>query len=298
MKKKKFQGTGVALVTPFHRYGAVDFTSLEKIIEHTISKGVDYLVVLGTTGESPTLSKDERLAVVDFVVEVTSNRVPIVRGVGGNNTQEIVNTIKSEPFDGIDAILSVCPYYNKPQQRGIYYHYKTLASVSPLPLILYNVPGRCGVNISASTTLELARDFNNIIGIKEASGNIGQIMSVIKDKPRDFVVISGDDALTMPLMSLGAEGVISVVANAFPADFSKMVDLCLEGKFTEAAKIHYGLLDIINALFEDGSPSGIKAALQVLDLAQNNLRLPLVKVNKSTLLQITNLINSYLETKH
>jgi len=294
MKKKKFQGTGVALVTPFHKYSTVDFASLEKVIEHTIGNGVDYLVVLGTTGESPTLSKDEKRAVTDFVVETVNQRVPIVRGIGGNNTQEIVDCIKSSPFDGIDAILSVCPYYNKPQQKGIFYHYKTIASVSPVPVILYNVPGRTGANIAADTTLQLAKEFNNIIAIKEASGNFDQIMRILKDKPRDFMVISGDDALTLPLMALGAEGVISVVANAFPAQFSKMVNFCLEGNFEEAKKIHFGLLEITNTLFEDGSPAGIKAALQILDLIQNHLRLPLVKVNKSVYLQLTNLINNYL----
>jgi 4-hydroxy-tetrahydrodipicolinate synthase len=292
--KKKFQGTGVALVTPFHKYSTVDFASLEKIVEHTVGNGVDYLVVLGTTAESPTLSKDEKRAVVDFVVETVNKRVPIVQGIGGNNTQEIIDTIKSSSFEGIDAILSVCPYYNKPQQKGIYYHFKTIASVSPVPVILYNVPGRTGANISADTTVQLAKEFNNIVGIKEASGNFDQIMRILKDKPNDFLVISGDDALTLPLMSLGVEGVISVVANAFPSQFSKMVNLCLEGNFAEAAKIHFGLLEIINTLFEDGSPAGIKAALQILDLNQNNLRLPLVKANKSVYLQLTNLITNYL----
>jgi len=292
--KKKFQGTGVALITPFHKYSNIDFASLEKVVEHTVNNGVDYLVVLGTTAESPTLSKDEKRAVVDFVIETVNARVPIVRGVGGNNTQEIVDCIKSTSFDGIDAILSVCPYYNKPQQKGIYYHYKTIASVSPVPVILYNVPGRTGANISPETTLTLAREFNNIIGIKEASGNFDQVMRILKDKPKDFIVISGDDALTLPLMALGAEGVISVVANAFPSQFSKMVKFCLEGNFDEAKKIHYGLLEIINTLFEDGSPAGIKAALQILDLSQNNLRLPLVKINKSVFQQLTNLINNYL----
>ncbi len=296
--KKKFQGTGVALVTPFHRYSNIDFASLEKIVEHTVSNGADYLVVLGTTGESPTLSKDEKRAVVDFVIEIVNKRVPIVQGIGGNNTQEIVDTIKSVPFEGIDAILSVCPYYNKPQQKGIYYHYKTISSVSPVPMILYNVPGRSGANISAETTLQLANEFNNIIAIKEASGNFDQVMRILKDKPKDFMVISGDDALTLPLMALGVEGVISVVANAFPAQFSKMVNFCLEGNFKEAGKIHFGLLEIINTLFEDGSPAGIKAALQILDLNQNNLRLPLVKVNKSINIQLTNLINNYLQIKN
>lgn len=295
--KKLFKGTGVALVTPFHKYGTIDFGSLEKIVEHTITNGVDYLVVLGTTGESATLSRDEKNAVVDFVVETNNKRVPVVVGIGGNNTQDIVNTIKATSFDGIDGILSVCPYYNKPQQKGIYYHYKTIASISPLPLILYNVPGRTGANMDAETTLQLAREFSNIVAVKEASGNLSQIMKILRDKPDGFSVISGDDALTMALMALGAEGVISVVANAFPEEFSGMVRLCLDGKFDEARLVHYQLLEIIDTLFEDGSPGGIKAALQILDIAQNNLRLPVVKVNKSVYMQLNNLITNFLENK-
>ncbi|MFP4471636.1 MAG: 4-hydroxy-tetrahydrodipicolinate synthase [Bacteroidales bacterium] len=294
---KTFTGTGVALVTPFHKYGTIDFGALEKIVEHTISNGVNYLVVLGTTGESVTLSKDEKLAVVDHVIESANKRVPIVMGIGGNNTQEIVNTIKSTVFDGIDGILSVSPYYNKPQQKGIYYHYKTIATISPLPLILYNVPGRTGANIEAETTLQLASEFKNIVAIKEASGNLAQIMKILRNKPEGFSVISGDDALTMALMALGAEGVISVVANAFPAEFSQMVKLCLEGNYDQARNIHYQLLEIIDTLFEDGSPGGIKAALQILDIAQNNLRLPVVKVNKSVYMQLNNLITNFLENK-
>lgn len=295
--KKLFRGTGVALITPFHKYGTIDFGSLEKIIEHTISGGVDYLVVLGTTGESVTLSKDEKHAVTDFVIETSGGRVPIVLGIGGNNTQEIINTIKSTHFDGIDGILSVCPYYNKPRQKGLYYHYKTIASVSPVPVILYNVPGRTGANIEPETTLQLAREFRNIVAIKEASGDFSQIMRILRDKPDDFMVISGDDAITLPLMSLGAEGVISVVANAFPAEFSRVVNLCLDDNFIEARKIHYDLLEIIETLFEDGSPGGVKAALQILDIAQNNLRLPVVKVNKSVYIQLSNLITNFLENK-
>lgn len=295
--KTKFSGTGVALVTPFHRYNAIDFGAIEKLVEHVITNHVDYLVVMGTTGESATLSEDEKNAVLDFIIELTAGRVPVVKGIGGNNTQEIVDKIKRSSFNGIDAILSVTPYYNKPQQKGIYYHFKTIASVSPVPVILYNVPGRTGCNITAETTLELAKDFSNIVAIKEASGNFAQIMKIVQGKPNGFTVISGDDALTLPLMALGVEGVISVVANAFPAEFSEMVNFCLKGDFENARKIHYRLNDIINSLFEDGSPAGIKAALQILDLAQNHLRLPLVKVNKSVFLQINNLINNYLEIK-
>jgi len=291
--KFSFSGTGVALVTPFHKYGAIDFTSLGKIVEHIITGGADYLVVLGTTGETPTLSADERTAVLDFVLESAESRIPVVVGVGGNNTQEIVNKVKSMSFEGISGLLSVSPYYNKPQQKGIYYHYKTIASVCPVPIILYNVPSRTGANMSPDTILQLSTDCDNIIAVKEASGNFNQIMEIIRQKPEGFSVVSGDDALTLPMMALGATGVISVVANAFPSDFSKMVNLCLEGKFDDAAKIHYKLLPIMQKLFEDGSPGGIKAALQVIELAENNLRLPLVKVNKAVYLSLQQLIAEY-----
>ncbi len=293
-----FSGTGVALITPLHKYGTIDFGSLKKIVNHTIKNGVDYLVVLDTTGESATLSHDEKNAVVDFVIETCNNRVPIVKGIGGNNTQEIINTLKSENFDGINGILSVCPYYNKPQQKGIYLHYKTIASTTSLPIILYNVPGRTGCNINAETTLQLSHDFNNIVAIKEASGDFNQISKIIKNKPNDFTVISGDDVLTLPLMAIGVEGVISVTANAFPNQFSKMVNLCIKGNYKKAGAIHYQLLEIMNTLFEDGSPGGIKAALQILNLAQNNLRLPVVKVSKSVYIKLNTLITEYLKIKN
>jgi 4-hydroxy-tetrahydrodipicolinate synthase len=295
--EQKFTGTGVALVTPFHKYGTIDFSSLQKVIEHTIVGGVDYLVVLGTTGETATMSCDERHAVIDFVIETCNKRVPVVVGVGGNNTQDIVNTVKDMSFEGIDGILSVCPYYNKPQQKGIYYHYKTIAGVCPVPMILYNVPGRTGANMTAETTLQLAADHDNIVAVKEASGNFTQIMDLLKNKPDDFTIISGDDALTLPLMALGAKGAISVVANAFPAEFSKMINLCLDCNYEEARKIHFSLLPIMEKLFEDGSPGGIKAALQIMELANNNLRLPVVKVNKAVYFQLQQLINDFLSNK-
>ncbi|MBE0639058.1 MAG: 4-hydroxy-tetrahydrodipicolinate synthase [Bacteroidales bacterium] len=293
----KFKGTGVALVTPFHKYGTIDFTSLEKMVEHVIGGGVNYLVVLGTTGESSTMSDDERNAVIEFVIETCNKRLPVVIGVGGNNTQEIVNRIKNMSFDGIDGILSVCPYYNKPQQKGIFYHYTTIASVCPVPIILYNVPGRTGTNMKAETTVQLAKEVDNIVAIKEASGNFSQIMEILRGKPEDFTVISGDDALTLPLMALGAEGVISVVANAFPSEFSKMVNLCLAHKFADAQKIHYALLPFIEKLFEDGSPGGVKAALQIMGLCENSLRLPVVKVNKAIYFQLQQLINEFSSNK-
>lgn len=284
--KKLFTGTGVALVTPFHKYGTVDFNSLRRIIEHVLAGKVDYLVVLGTTGETPTMSKDERNAVCGFVIEVADGRVPIVIGIGGNNTQEVVESINGFDFTGIDGILTVTPYYNKPQQKGLYYHYKSIAAMSPLPVILYNVPGRTGANMSAETTLKLAHEFPNIVAVKEASGNLNQIMKIIKDKPKGFEVISGDDALTLPMLAAGANGVISVVANLYPYEFSEMVRLGLAGDFTAARVYHYKLFDLIETLFEDGSPSGIKAALEIKGIAPNNLRLPLVKVNKAVLLQL------------
>jgi 4-hydroxy-tetrahydrodipicolinate synthase len=291
----RFKGTGVAIVTPFHDSGNIDFGSLEKIIEHLISNGVNYIVSLGTTGESAALSKDEKVAVLDFTIETVNKRIPLVAGIGGNNTQEVINTIKTTGFEGIDAILSVCPYYNRPQQKGIYSHFKAIAGISPVPVILYNVPSRTACNISAETTLKLATDFDNIIGIKEASGNMGQCMEIIKNRPQGFLVISGDDALTLPLLSLGADGVISVVANAFPRQFSEMVNFGLKGKFNKARFLHYQLLEFTNALFLDGSPSGVKAALETLNLCKNTVRLPLVKVNKNVNSIITEQVENIIK---
>ncbi len=286
----KFRGTGVAVVTPFHNYGTIDFTSLGKVLNHIIDGGVDFILALGTTSEAVTLSSDEKIAVTNFIIETVDNRVPVMLGVGGNNTQEVVNKLKSINFNGIDAILSVAPYYNKPQQKGLFYHFKTIAATSPVPVYLYNVPSRTSVNISVETTLRLAAEIDNIEGIKEASGDLQQVMQILKNKPDDFVVLSGDDALTLPMLAMGADGVISVVANAFPKEFSEMVRLGMKGKLKSARKIHYNLLDIINALFADGNPAGIKAALDILGLLNNNLRLPLVKVNKAVYNQLNNLI--------
>ncbi len=277
----KFKGTGVAIVTPFHNYGTIDFNSFTRVIEHVVTNGVDYIVAMGTTGESATLSKDEKQAVINFVGETVNKRIPVVVGMGGNNTQEIINTIKITDFEGIDGILSVCPYYNKPQQKGIYNHYKAISGACPVPVILYNVPGRTNCNMTAETTLKIAHDFKNIIGVKEASGDLNQIMKIIRDRPDDFLVISGDDALTLPLLALGADGVISVVANAFPREFSSMVSYGLKTKMKKAKEIHYLLLDVIDDLFADGNPAGIKAALEILGISTNNLRLPLVRVNKA-----------------
>lgn len=276
-----FRGTGVAIVTPFRKYGTVDFSSLENLLEHTIKNGVSYIVALGTTGESATLTGDEKNAIIDFIIETVNKRVPIVVGAGGNHTSHITNEVKKLNQKDINGILSVAPYYNKPQPKGLYYHYKNIAAATDLPVILYNVPGRTGVNIPSDITLQLAYDVENIVAIKEASGDFDQIGRIVKAKPEGFSVISGDDQLTLPLLAMGADGVISVTANAFPKQFSAMVNSALEEDFDTARKIHYQLSGIMEALFEDGNPAGVKAALDELGLIKNNLRLPLVKVNKS-----------------
>jgi len=293
MINSKFYGAGVALTTPFHKYGTVDFTSLGNHIEHVINGGIDYVVALGTTSESATLTEDERKAVLDFIIENVNKRVPVVVGIGGNNTQSLVETIMHFDFEGIDAILSVTPYYNKPNQKGLYYHYKNLANAAPIPLILYNVPSRTAVNLNAETTLRLAHEFKNIIGIKEASGNITQIMNLIKNKPKDFLVISGDDLLTDSMVALGGAGVISVTANAYPSEFHHMVKAGLAKDFDKAHKINNSLLDFMEAIFEDGNPAGIKAALSVMGLLKNNLRLPLVKANVPTFNKIKSFVEEY-----
>lgn len=288
---KQLRGTGVAVITPFHKDGSIDFKGFEKLINRLITNKIDYLVILGTTGESATLTKDERMAVLDFAIDITNNRVPVVYGLGGNNTQEIINCIKETNFDNIDAILSVSPYYNKPSQKGIYQHYKLIASASPVPVILYNVPSRTGSNITAETALSLAHDIKNIIAIKEASGNLEQCMQIIKDRPKDFLVISGDDLLTLPMIALGGDGVISVVANAFPREFSDLTREALKGNIEKARELHYKLMDIINLLFIDGNPAGVKAALNILNVCSDSLRLPLVNINKTTYNKLSVLLN-------
>jgi len=294
MPNSKFIGTGVAIVTPFRKDDSIDFNSLANLIEHLISNKADYIVVLGTTGEYPTLTKDEKKAVTNFVIEAVDKRIPVVVGIGGYSTQDVVDKIKKVEFEGIDAILSVAPYYNKPNQKGLYAHYQAIVSSCPVPVIIYNVPGRTGCNITAETTLRLAHDFNKqFIGIKEASGNFAQIMKIIQDKPSNFLVISGDDAITLPLISIGASGVISVVANAFPKEFSNMVHKALEMKYNEARVIHYKLLEIIENLFIEGSPAGIKAALNILGLVQNQVRMPLTPVSRTTYNRLSELIREF-----
>lgn len=274
------RGTGVALVTPFHKDGSIDFKSLGALVQHQIKGKVDYLVALGTTGESVTLGKDEKKAVAGYIVESADGKIPVVLGIGGNNTRDCVQGFTEFDLDGISAILSVSPYYNKPTPKGILEHYRAVAASSPLPVILYNVPGRTGSNIPADTTLKLSEEVGNIVGIKEASGNFEQIMKIIKNKPKDFYVISGDDLITLPMIASGASGVISVVANAFPKEFSEMVRLALDNKYDKARTIHYKLTDIIELLFVEGNPGGVKAALKHLGIGSDNLRLPLMPVSK------------------
>jgi 4-hydroxy-tetrahydrodipicolinate synthase len=276
--KQSFLGTGVAIVTPFLFSGEVDYASLGKLVNNIIENGVDFIVGLGTTSEAVTLNTDEKNEVMKYIVEVVGARVPVVVGIGGNDTSKVVKEIEKANFDDISAILSVAPYYNKPNQRGIYEHFKAIAMQSPVPIILYNVPGRTSSNISAETILKLANEFKNIVAVKEASGDFIQIMEILQNKPEDFNVLSGDDALTLPMIALGCEGVISVVANAFPRQFSQLVNYARIGDIEDARKIHYELLNLINLLFEDGNPAGIKAALEILGIMGNNLRLPMVPV--------------------
>ena len=273
---------GVALITPFNEDGTIDFPALARLIEYQIQNGIDYLVALGTTAETPTLTEDEKARVRAFIIEKVNDRVPIVLGLGGNNTNAVVENLKTQNFDGIDAILSVVPYYNKPSQEGIYQHYKAIASATKLPVILYNVPGRTGVNMTAETTLRLARDFDNIVAIKEASGNITQMDDIIKNKPSDFMVISGDDGITFPLITLGAVGVISVIGNAFPREFSRMVRLALNGDYASALTIHHRFTELFSLLFVDGNPAGVKCLLHAMGYIQNQLRLPLVPTRITT----------------
>lgn len=277
---KKLHGTGVALVTPFHRNGTIDYNALTRLVDHIIRGKCDYLVPLGTTGESVTLNDDEKQSVIDCVIDANRGRLPVVIGLGGNNTASLVRQIERiETIQGIAAVLSVSPYYSKPSQRGLVAHYRTLAKASPLPLLLYNVPGRTGVNMTADTTLELAETCDNIVGIKEASGNMDQILRILMTRPAGFMVISGDDALTLPLMSCGAEGVISVIANAFPKETSGMVNAVIRNRYTEARKWHNQLFPLVPMLFEEGSPSGIKCALEALGVTGSTTRLPIVQVS-------------------
>lgn len=277
------KGMGVALVTPFRQDKSIDFQALGCLIDRLINDGADYLVVLGTTTETPTLSSEERAEVRRFVADKCSNKIPLILGMGSNNTTALCQEMRETDLSGYSALLSIVPFYNKPSQEGIYCHFSEIAKASPLPIVLYNVPGRTGANMKAETTLRLANDFpGKIIGIKEASGDINQMDSIIKGKPKNFEVISGDDALTYPLMTLGAVGVISVIGNAFPKEFSHMVHLCLKGKYDEALPIHHRFTELFRLLFVDGNPAGVKCALHCLGLINNELRLPLVPTRLQT----------------
>lgn len=277
--REKFTGTGIAIVTPFLEDGRIDWDSFKKLIRFWIEGKVEYLVVLGTTGESATVNGTEKQEVFSFVKNEVAGRLPLVAGIGGNDTAVLVKQYRETDLSGYDAILSVSPYYNKPNQEGIYQHYKALDVVTPLPIIMYNVPGRTGMNVSAETTLRIARDCPNIFATKEASGNFDQINQIIRNKPADFMVISGDDPVTLPMIAAGAEGLISVVANAYPADYAEMVRLCLAGRFADAKPLHEKYIDIIASMFAEGSPSGVKAYLSEMGLCQNAFRLPVWKVS-------------------
>jgi 4-hydroxy-tetrahydrodipicolinate synthase len=276
---QQLKGTGIAIITPFDEKGKIDYNNLQLLIEHWIKGKVEFLVVQGTTGESVTLTKEEKIELFTFIADQVGERIPVVLGLGGNNTHELIRQLEVFDLSKATAILSVSPYYNKPTQEGIYQHYKAFAKECPLPIILYNVPGRTGSNMLPDTTLRLAGDVSNIIGIKEASGSMEQIMQIIQQRPKDFLVWSGDDAITLPLMAAGADGVISVVANAYPFEFSEMVRLATAGKLEEARLLHYKLLNIIQHLFVEGNPAGIKEVLCQLNLCKPHLRLPLTEVS-------------------
>ena len=285
-----FKGLGIALVTPFNEDGSVDYESLIGLIEYQINNGADFFCILATTGETPCLTAEEKQKIKNIVVERVAGRLPILMGCGGNNTAAIIQELKTGDFRGIDGVLSVCPYYNKPSQEGLYQHFKAIAAATELPVVLYNVPGRTGVNLKAETTVRLARDCKNIVAIKEASGSLEQVDEIMKNKPKDFDVISGDDALTFPMVSCGAVGVISVIGNALPKEFSKMIRLEFRGEYESARKIHHRFTDLFSLLFVDGNPAGVKAMLHEMGMIKNVLRLPLVPTRISTLQKMSEIM--------
>lgn len=293
MNSTQFLGTGVALITPFKKDYSIDIDALIKIVNYNIENGVNYLVVLGTTAESATLNKEEKEIVINTIIKANNNRLPLVLGVGGNHTAEVVHELKTRDFTGFSAILSVSPYYNKPTQEGIYQHFKAIAQTSPLPIILYNVPGRTSSNMLPATVLRLANEFSNIFAIKEAAGDIVQAMKLLQNKPKDFLVISGDDMITLPMVLAGGAGVISVIAEGFPTLFSKMVQLGLERKVDEAYALHYQIAEMIDLIFEQGNPAGIKEVFKILGLSENFVRLPLVNVDNDLSIKIRKSIKDY-----
>ncbi len=287
MKQNIFKGLGIALVTPFASDGSVDYDVLKNLLDYQLKNGADFFCILATTGETPTLTKDEKQKIKELVVEKVGDKVPILIGCGGNNTADVVNELQTADFYGIDGILSVCPYYNKPSQEGLYQHFKAIAGATNMPVVLYNVPGRTGVNLKAETTVRLARDCENIVAIKEASGSLEQVDEIIKNKPDGFDVISGDDALTFPMIACGAAGVISVIGNALPKEFSRMIRLEMKGEIESARKIHHKFTDLFNLLFVDGNPAGVKAMLHEMGMIENVLRLPLVPTRLTTMQKIS-----------
>ena len=287
-----FKGLGVALVTPFNEDGSVDYVSLEKLLRYQIDNGADFLCILATTGESPCLTTEEKREIKNLVVETVEGRIPILMGCGGNNTAAVVAELKSADWKGVSGILSVCPYYNKPSQEGLYQHFKTIAAATTLPVVLYNVPGRTGVNLSAETTVRLARDCKNIVAIKEASGSLEQVDEIIKNKPAGFDVLSGDDALTFPMVSCGAVGAISVIGNALPKEISRMIRLEFNGEYAAAREIHHRFTELFGLLFVDGNPAGVKAMLHEMGMVKNVLRLPLVPTRISTMKKFSEILKT------
>ena len=290
MAQNKFRGLGIALITPFQTDGSIDLDALDRLVEYQIKGGADFLCIMGTTAETPTLSRDEKRLLKEHLVGRVAGRVPLLMGCGGNNTAAVLDELQNEDWKGIDGVLSVCPYYNKPSQEGLYQHFAAIAKASPVPVVLYNVPGRTGVNMTAETTLRLAREFENIVAIKEASGNITQMDDIIKNKPQHFDVISGDDGITFPLITLGAVGVISVIGNALPAEFSRMVRLALRGEYSSSLTIHHKFTELFKLLFVDGNPAGVKAMLSEMGMIQNVLRLPLVPTQLTTMEKISKIV--------
>ncbi len=288
-----FRGLGIALVTPFTEDGSIDFQALHRLIEYQLDNGADFLCILATTGETPCLSADEKRQVKEAIVRQVNGRVPLLMGCGGNNTAAVVEELKNGDFSGIDGILSVCPYYNKPSQEGLYQHFKAIAGATKLPVVLYNVPGRTGINLKPETTCRLAADCKNVVAIKEASGSLEQVDEILKNKPADFEVLSGDDALTFPMIACGATGVISVIGNALPKEFSRMIRLEFRGEFGAAQKIHHKFTDLYSLLFVDGNPAGVKALLSEMGFIKNQLRLPLVPTRVATLQKMAAILKGF-----
>jgi len=292
MARNIFKGLGVALITPFTKNGEVDYSSLKRLVEYQIQNGADFLCILATTSEAPCLSKEEKQKIKALIVEINSKRIPLLMGCGGNNTKAVIEDLQTLDLTGIDGVLSVCPYYNKPSQEGLYRHFMAISEASPLPVVLYNVPGRTGVNLKPETTVRLANDSKNIVAVKEASGSLEQVDEIIKNKPADFDVLSGDDALTFSMVASGAAGAISVIGNALPKEFSRMIRLEFKGEYEPARKIHHSFTELYSLLFVDGNPAGVKALLYEMGFIENVLRLPLVPTRLTTLQKITNILKA------